>query len=154
MQDCKLDLVKIAKLQKSIIWLMLLSILSIGVLIGSVMTIRITPIGALLLFGCFVVFQLFAYFQTLRLSLVMDRGILMPTLLISGLVFPILSLIVLLLISNKATGMLKAAGVKRGIMGVRRSDYFKLMHGNCTGCGYSREGLDPMQVCPECGRQP
>jgi len=148
------DLVKVAKLQTTLIWIVLLSILCIVFVMGMLITGTGNIIIILLLLGCFVLFQFVAYFQALRLSSAIDRGILLPTLLIFGFVIPILSLVMLVIISNQATRMLKVTGVKQGLMGVPRPEYPKLMHGNCPKCGYSRDGLDPLQICPECGRQP
>ncbi len=148
------DLLKVAKLQTTLIWIVLLSILCIVFIVGMAITRTGNIMIILLLLGGFVLFQFIAYFQALRLSSALDKGILLPTLLIFGFVIPMLSLIMLVIISNQATRMLRATGVKQGLMGVPRSEYPKLMHGNCASCGYSREGLDPLQVCPECGRQP
>jgi len=148
-----IDLIKVADRQRGLIWLILLSILSMlgtFTFLGAIPT----PVVALAFGVLVLLFQLLALIQTFRLSAAMKSGYLMPILLIFGIVVPFLGLIMLLLISGQANGIFKASGIKLGLMGVPKSEYPKLIKGNCPGCGYSREGLEPLQTCPECGRTP
>ena len=147
----EVDLIKVATRQRSLIWLILLSILA---MVGFIALLSVNTVAGLILGGLLVVFQLLALIQTFRLSAAMKSGYIMPVLLIFGIVIPFLGLIMLLLISGQANGLFKAAGVKIGFMGVPKSEYPKLTKGNCPGCGYSRDGLEPLQTCPECGRTP
>jgi hypothetical protein len=151
-----IDLITVADRHRGLIWLILLSILSMVGLFGVGMFGR--PAGYIIIVVSLAVgiilFQILALIQTFRLSAAMKKGYLLPILLIFGVFVPLLGLIMLLLISNQANTLLKAAGVKIGFMGVPKSEYPKLMKGHCSGCGYSREGLEPYQTCPECGRTP
>lgn len=147
----EVDLIKVATRQRSLIWLILLSILA---MVGFIALLSVNTVAGIILGGLLVVFQLLALIQTFRLSAAMKSGYIMPVLLIFGIVIPFLGLIMLLLISGQANGLFKAAGVKIGFMGVPKSEYPKLTKGNCPGCGYSRDGLEPLQTCPECGRTP
>tara|TARA_R110002126_G_C10194450_1_gene476264 strand:- start:66 stop:533 length:468 start_codon:yes stop_codon:yes gene_type:complete len=147
----EVDLIKVATRQRGLIWLILLSILA---MLGFFALLSVNTVAGLILGGLLVVFQLLALIQTFRLSAAMKSGYILPILLIFGIVIPFLGLIMLLLISGQANGLFKAAGVKIGFMGVPKSEYPKLTKGNCPGCGYSRDGLEPLQTCPECGRTP
>ena len=55
--------------------------------------------------------------------------------------------------SNAGT-ILRLAGAKAGFLGVGGDELNKLRPGHCRGCGYSREGLELLQECPECTRVP
>ena len=145
------DLTIVANRQRTLLWLILLSILSI---IAMTFFFSILPLVGIAALIFLMLVQLLALVQTFRLSASMKSGYLMPILLIFGIFIPLLGLIMLLLISGQANGMLKASGVKIGLMGVPKSEYPKLKKGNCPGCGYSRDGLEPLQTCPECGRVP
>lgn len=147
----EVDLIKVATRQRGLIWLILLSILA---MLGFFALISVSSIAVLIFGGFLIIFQLLALIQTFRLSAAMKSGYILPILLIFGIVIPFLGLIMLLLISGQANGLFKAAGVKIGFMGVPKSEYPKLTKGNCPGCGYSRDGLEPLQTCPECGRTP
>tara|TARA_R110002111_G_C5963484_1_gene369708 strand:+ start:352 stop:819 length:468 start_codon:yes stop_codon:yes gene_type:complete len=147
----EVDLIKVATRQRGLIWLILLSILA---MLGFFALISVSSVAVLIFGGFLIIFQLLALIQTFRLSAAMKSGYILPILLIFGIVIPFLGLIMLLLISGQANGLFKAAGVKIGFMGVPKSEYPKLTKGNCPGCGYSRDGLEPLQTCPECGRTP
>ena len=146
-----IELIKVADRQRSLIWLILLSILSMICFFG---LISVNLIAGFVFGILILVLQLLALIQTFRLSAAMKSGYIMPILLVFGIFVPLLGLIMLLLISGQANGLFRAAGIKIGFMGVPKSEYPKLTKGNCPGCGYSRDGLEPLQTCPECGRTP
>lgn len=156
LRNNEIDLIQVANCHRGLIWLILLSILSMAGIFGLI-AFNQSPgfmiIALVLGVGVFI-FQIIALIQTFRLSTAMKTGYILPILLIFGIFIPLLGLIMLLLISNQANTMLKTAGAKIGLMGVPKSEYPKLRKGNCPGCGYSREGLEPLQTCPECGRTP
>jgi hypothetical protein len=63
---------------------------------------------------------------------------------------PIIGLLVMALQSNKATKVLKEAGVKVGLLGVSKEEMKKLVEGVCRQCGYDMRTLAG-RTCPECG---
>ncbi len=62
----------------------------------------------------------------------------------------------LVLISSASSGgtILRLAGAKMGFFGVSMDETDRLRVGHCRGCGYSREGIELLQECPECRRVP
>lgn len=150
----EIDLVRLAARQRELLWLILLTFIGIGVAVGGVVGGPrfgvIAGIGVVAVF----LFQVLAFIQLFRVCGALQISQLIPLLMLLGLFIPLLSLIVLLVISSKANTRLKAAGAKIGLLGVPRSEYPKLMGGHCPRCGYDRRGLEPLHVCPECGRVP
>ncbi len=65
-----------------------------------------------------------------------------------------LSFLLLLVIVGRAGTILRLAGAKPGFLGISRDEWEKLRPGHCRGCGYSRDGLELLQECPECTRVP
>ena len=55
---------------------------------------------------------------------------------------------------SQATTILKLAGAKTGFFGLSTTEREKITPGHCRGCGYSREGLELLQECPEYQRVP
>ena len=71
-----------------------------------------------------------------------------------GIVTIFLSFLVLIASISRAGTILRLAGVKPGFAGISRDEIEKVRPGHCRGCGYSREGLELLQECPECRRVP
>jgi len=150
-------LLSIVKLHRSLLWLIFTMLMGLVVLIWAGVLA-----GAWL--PDFVVFamlitlglvQIFAIVQTFRLTIAMRESLAYPIImLLGGFIIPLLGLIMLLIISDKANKELKRAGLKVGFMGVPKSEWHKLMPGHCAHCGYNREGLDTHTPCPECGHVP
>ncbi len=62
--------------------------------------------------------------------------------------------LVLLSIASTAGLILKLSGAKVGMFGVSRANLDHIRPHHCRQCGYSREGLELFQECPECNRVP
>ncbi len=71
-----------------------------------------------------------------------------------GLLAVVMSVFALVVVASTGGTILRLAGVKTGFAGVSRDEMDKLRPGHCRGCGYSREGLELLQECPECERVP
>ena len=92
--------------------------------------------------------------QIVRLMAAMRMSVLTRIVYVVLLFIPLVSFVVLLVISGQATSVLRAAGARVGLMGVPKDDYNRLRPGHCRGCGYDRSGLELLQACPECNRVP
>lgn len=152
-----IDLLRVAKLQRSLLWMILLVLLAS---IGSMASFALQNMGASLIvfFGVMLVvlvIQILAIIQAFRLTIAVRASLAYPILMvIFGLIITWIGLIMLVVINQKATNVLKAHGIKVGFLGVPKSEYPKFMRGHCRGCGYSREGLSSTMPCPECGHTP
>ncbi len=78
--------------------------------------------------------------------------------LLSGLLWAFFALLipflVLLSISSTAGLILRLSGAKTGTFGVSKDNIDRIRPHHCRECGYSREGLELLQECPECRRVP
>ncbi len=66
----------------------------------------------------------------------------------------LLSFLMMIATLSRAGTILTLAGVKPGFVGIKGDDLDRLQPGHCRGCGYSREGIEILQACPECERVP
>jgi sugar phosphate permease len=109
----RLELQKIAKYHKLLLW----SILAAIAANLSRFYLGDHPIGLLVYFGAaaFQIFTLYKLGKSLQLSIVWI------ILFILGLFVPLLGLLILLLMHDKAMKAMKAAGVKVGFMGADSS---------------------------------
>jgi len=73
---------------------------------------------------------------------------------LQGVLALVFSFLVLISSVSSAGTILRLAGARVGFFGVTRDEMDKLRRGHCRGCGYSREGLELLQECPECERVP
>lgn len=64
---------------------------------------------------------------------------------------PLANLVLAAVMTSRATGELKRAGLRVGMTGANRDELMKLEAGHCTGCGYEVSAVVG-RVCPECGR--
>lgn len=71
-----------------------------------------------------------------------------------GLLAFFLHFLMLITTVSGAGTILRLAGAKSGFLGISKDEWEKLRPGHCRGCGYSREGLELLQECPECQRVP
>ncbi|MAO21546.1 MAG: hypothetical protein CMJ35_00575 [Phycisphaerae bacterium] len=152
-------LLKIAKLQRTLLWLIFALLMStVGFVWIAAFGQGMLPnpdIAALIMLLVLAAIQLWAIIQTFRLTIAMKANIAYPIImLLGGFIIPLLGLVMLLIISDKANKELKQAGLKVGFMGVPKSEWPNLMPGHCPECAYDRSGIDPMSPCPECGHTP
>ena len=148
-----INLVRVAEQQRLLLLLILCSILgtfgSMGVVIMG--ATNIPELLVILVMLGLLLIQILAIVQAFRLTRRMRASLLYPIIMLLGILMPLLGLIMLVIINNKANVLLKGAGVRVGLMGVPKSEYFKLMPGHCHMCGYDRHGLSLAGACPECG---
>lgn len=91
---------------------------------------------------------------SIRLMTAERKHPILIVLLCLGMFIPLINLFVLLHINSEATMLLRARGVKVGLLGAPKSEWPKLRAGHCRGCGYDRSGIEILAQCPECGRVP
>ena len=144
-----MDLTAVAKRQRGLIWIILLGIVAN---IGAFASSGVSPMLAVAGLGLYLLFQLAGLVQILRLAASLQTSIFLRIAYIVLLFIPLINLLVLLTVNGQANSVLKAAGVRVGLVGVPQSEFAKLTRGNCRGCGYDRSGLELLQGCPECGR--
>lgn len=152
-------LFRIATLQRTLLWLIFALLMgTTGFVLVAAFGQGLVPfpdIAVVVILALLVIIQLWAVVQTFRLTIAMRESLAYPIImLLGGFIIPLLGLIMLLLISDKANKELKRGGLKVGFMGVPKSEWPKLMPGHCPMCGYDRSGIDPMSPCPECGHTP
>ncbi len=145
------DLRKLAKRQRWIIWLVLLSITTqfipflnfsnsdIGMILFVVASLTQYAIYILMIVG--VVLLLVA--RGTHVLLIILIGILM--------IAPCVNILILLLVNMRVTRTLKQAGIRVGFMGVKDEDVERIINPDlCTHCGYNLTG-NISGVCSECG---
>ena len=89
--------------------------------------------------------------QAARLSLATGGSGAMTWVAALLLFIPIINFARLSSLNARVTDLLRARGIRVGVMGAPMSELKKLAPGVCTGCGYDLSGLDEKR-CPECGR--
>ncbi|MBO6512446.1 MAG: hypothetical protein JJ974_00585 [Phycisphaerales bacterium] len=152
--DKELDLVRLADRQRELLYLILAILFGWAVLFSGLAVPQYSDVMAAVGFLIMLLAQLLAFIQLFRVCGALQISKLIPLLMLLGIFIPLLGLIVLIIISSKANSKLKMSGAKIGLLGVPRSEYPKLRGGHCPKCGYSRQGLELLEACPECGRVP
>jgi hypothetical protein len=145
------DLVVVAQRQRELLWLILIGMSLYALMLG-LASVATVGVGAVL--GVQFLSQVAWIVQIVRLFAAMRVGLALRLVYVVLLVIPLVSLVIVLLASAQATSMLRAAGVRVGLMGVSRDDVDRLRPGHCRGCGYDRQALDLLEPCPECNRVP
>lgn len=142
------DLRSVARGQRVLLWLILLMIGG-GVL---VLAIPLMPPLAGSLFGLFFICSTVAILAQMALllwAMKTDAGII----LVLGLLTlaPCVNLLVFLVVSGKATNLLRNAGLRVGFMGVRDEEVLRRLNPRlCRQCGYDLTG-NVSGRCSECG---
>lgn len=149
----ELDLVKIAQWHKrcTVLALMVFFIW-IGLILLSANSIAVPDVVSFIV-GIFYLVSLVA---SIVFVLILNRvcGSSAFEMVAYGIVTVFLSFLVLIASISRAGTILRLAGVKPGFAGIRGDEIDKIRPGHCRGCGYSREGLELLQECPECTRVP
>lgn len=150
-ENTDINLIRVAQRQRTLLWIILAAVLVYPLAIALA---TVSPVGGAIVLLFQLGLQIAGLVQVVRLFAALKTGIMLRIIYIVLLFIPLINLVVLLVASGQATSVLKLAGANVGLMGVPKSEYPKLTEGNCRGCGYDRRGLELLQPCPECGRQP
>ena len=150
----RIYLVKVANAQRVLIYLVLGMIL---VNCGGPLAMQSFSGGAPLGLAPFAVLgvvqlaiALCAIVQTVRMSIAAGSNPIIAGVCGAFMIVPLLGLILLLLANIRASALLRANGVRVGLLGVPPAEMQKLVIGACPSCGYDIRGLLSPQ-CPECG---
>lgn len=152
----RINLVKLAEAQQHLLWCVLARILMeiVGFL---TMNLAASALGTTGMVGLGTYMLVSFAVAIVSIVLIARMAIVYgvhPALGVLGglaIVLPCIGLILLLLLNQRVTSTLKAAGCKVGLMGVSKDEMHKLRMGVCSGCGYDLRGLT-QATCPECGR--
>lgn len=151
----RIDLVKLAVTQKQLLWCVLarigLEVAGLTLTGGggqALGTAGMIGVGGYLLASLAIAVVSIVFIARMAIA----YGIHPAMGILGGLaiVLPCVGLIMLLLLNQRVTNTLKAAGCKVGLMGVSATEMNKLRLGICPGCGYDLRGLSG-SACPECG---
>jgi|GEM_PF-2632027 len=149
----ELDLVQIAKWHRRCTALVVMSLLMWVTWI--LLAVNISPfptvIGTVMLVLYFVMLVM-SVFMVALLQASCGAGIFSIVLYCLLTIF--FSFLVLLSSTSSAGTILRLAGANMGFLGVTKDEWDRLRVGHCRGCGYSREGIELLQECPECQRVP
>lgn len=157
MNGRRVYLVRIARIQRTLIWLTLGLLGCYAGLGGGVAVLRqlnAPPTAAkALLAGAGTLALMVAALgmvQTARLAVAAGKpgGIAFTCALL--MLIPAVGPLVLMLVNTSATKILQRCGARVGFLGVSAMQMRALVLGACPTCGYDIRGL-PAPVCPECG---
>ncbi|MFK7760465.1 MAG: hypothetical protein AB8C13_11045 [Phycisphaerales bacterium] len=148
-----LNLVEIARMHRRSVMLVWIVVLLIaGMILTSVNSIAIPELVSLIVTLFYMVSLLVAVVFVVMLQLACGSGWFEAVLY--GVLTIFFSFLVVLVSISRAGTILRLAGAKPGFLGFGKDQWDKLRVGHCRGCGYSREGLEMLQECPECRRVP
>lgn len=144
----KTDLREIAKRLRQLLWIVLASIvfnLSTMILAGAL------PWAGLASFVLLMLLNICAIVCVLRLQAAQGVHIVWRVGTAILLFAPCINLLILLVVSGRATTTLQRTGLKVGLMGVSDDVLMRHLAGNlCKNCGYLLIGI-ASECCPECG---
>lgn len=150
----EVNLPKLALAQRRIIWSILaiyaacflLPLLFFAARASNMMWLAIS------LSGLFVLLHVGAMVFAVWLSVRAGHHPVLTVLIVFAMFVPFGNVVVLAIVNRDATGILRKAGVKVGLMGVPPAHMFRLYEGICTTCGYDVTQLPTdAAACPECG---
>lgn len=147
--DKFLDLVKIAKRQKALIYCILGYILALVALVG--MGFANSPILAIFGYLIYFAIGITSLVCFVRLALAVGHHVVVIVIACLASIIPLVGLLVLLSVNGRASMFLKMGGAKVGLLGVSERELVKLYAGACSNCGYSLRDLQG-NLCPECGK--
>jgi hypothetical protein len=147
--DRFLDLVRIAKRQKAMLYCIFASIVATAILgwMAADGSPTLAVFGTLIYATIWIVTAI--YFA--RLAIATGQRAVVVFFACIALALPITGLVVLLNVNRSATSYLQMGGVRVGLLGVSERELVKLYAGACSNCGYSLRDLQG-NLCPECGK--
>jgi len=149
----ELDLVSIAEWHRRCTMMVLVVVLTwVGMILASANSISVPEVVSILVMGLYLVSMVASIVFVVMLQKACGAGV--ASLVLYGILTILLSFLVLLASISQAGTILRLAGAKSGFLGVGKDQWDMLRVGHCRGCGYSREGLELLQECPECRRVP
>ena len=99
----------------------------------------------------FVITLILVMLSVLSMSDALHYGATVSVLLTTLCLIPILNLIIVLWLSQRATHELRVAGIRVRFLGARKGDVDLIVFVHrCRSCGYDLRGLTSLK-CPECG---
>lgn len=148
-----LDLIQIARLHRRCVVLVIFVLfLIVGFILTSVNSIVIPELISFILGILYMLALLLGIVFVVMLQLACGSGWFEAVMY--GVLTIFFSFLVVLVTISRAGTILRLAGAKPGFIGFGKDQWDKLRVGHCRGCGYSREGLEILQECPECRRVP
>lgn len=131
--DKFLDLVKIARGQKALLYCVLANILALVALVvgGATQSPVMAIFGYLIYFAMWIASVIFCA----RLALAIGHHIVEVIIACACMIIPLVGVLLLLSVNGKATMLLKMGGAKVGFLGVSAREMVKLYAGACSNCG-------------------
>lgn len=119
------EICNIAKNQRTILWAILVNILTFVVSLFKILPVEIIGMINLAMIICIIVFLV-------KLRNAMKKNIVLTIISCIFMILPLLSLIILLVNSQCAIGILKNAGLNVGLLGVSKTELTKFMETSNT----------------------
>lgn len=153
MSECNIDLVAVARWQRRLVLMVAAGVAVqtlpalIGVMAGGIaaadLMLHWWPVSLVIVAAAWAVgaFGLSRALGDTRSAAAM-RGLMMAV--------PLANLVLAAVMTSRATGELRRAGLRVGMIGASNDELMKLEAGHCTGCGYEVATIAG-RVCPECG---
>ena len=140
---------RVADRQRILIWVVLLNlILQFAIMVKANLASPAIFVICWLMLLCTLIAT---FVSVLRLAAALGWNIVALIALAPLCLVPLVNLLLMLLLNSRATTLLRAAGIRVGFLGARKSDVHDIVSvGCCRQCGYDLTGLTSGR-CPECG---